>query len=488
MHSKRRRVERVGAPGHGSAASAVQPQISRNTIPYPVNEPGPEPMWTMKPSHHQPPASEFELTHNRPMPLPLAIDVVIGGETHPCRYCGHGQSKVVYTFTDEPKVLKLTKKQDHEPHVCQQLSLDRSAAQPAVKICPTIYAMGRCQEQDRWGKPMAEWFAWLAEYAIPLDKYMQRSNADCKACLKIALYKQVIAAQRGLLFSDNNLFNFGVAEDTVVIIDLGSRCLEEHAIPKLTMNHSAIRSWWMKLALQCKQYEPDELRAIWQYSSNLDQVAQQLCDTRLRPLSNSVEQHVLAITQAPSVWALLEEDPDDNDAIIQWLLEQFLWGEKLTCLKLLQTGETIPLEEGEEQPAHIRLEIVIKLTEQRRSKWIQNPNDILPDETLKFLLDEWKADYKAWMNQASQAQWHQTRPSERHEFERKRFRNFLFKMCGSHELVIFWLRVQASCTSLCIFQEAFGTERNGKDRKATNKELVNRAVEMVRDAQKREDP
>ena len=124
MHSKRPRVERVAAPRHGSAASAVQPQTSRNTIPYPVNELGPEPIWTMKPSHHQPPSSEVELTHTRPMPLPFAIDVVIGGRTHACLYCGHGQSKVVYKLMTLPAVLKFTAEQDHEPHVCQQLSLE----------------------------------------------------------------------------------------------------------------------------------------------------------------------------------------------------------------------------------------------------------------------------------------------------------------------------------------------------------------------------
>ena len=93
-------------------------------------------------------------------------------------------------------------------------------------------------------------------------------------------------------------------------------------------------------------------------------------------------------------------------SIIQWLLEELRWGNMEPMpMKLLQTGETIPVEEGEEQqPAHIRLETLIKVTEQRRSKWIKKPNDILPEQTLKLLLDEWKADYKAWMNPSSQAQ------------------------------------------------------------------------------------
>ena len=62
------------------------------------------------------------------------------------------------------------------------------------------------------------------------------------------------------------------------------------------------------------------------------------------------------------------------------------------------------------------------------------------------------------------------------------FLEFLFKISGSRELVIFWLRVQASWTSLCIFQEAFR-----KDPRSKGRETTNRAVESVRDAQKRED-
>ena len=155
------------------------------------------------------------------------------------------------------------------------------------------------------------------------------------------------------------------------------------------MNTSAIRGWWRKLALQCRPGEPEECRTIWQGSCNLDQVAQQLQHTCL-PVDSAeqpvIEQPAAAITQAPSVWALLGEDPvDDTDDAddstgdaLRWLLDTFLWKD-LACLKLLQTGETIPLEEEEEQLPHIRLEILIKLTQQKRAKWIQNPDDILPD-------------------------------------------------------------------------------------------------------------
>ena len=338
MQSKRPGLERVGGtPRHRSSASAVQPAIFRNIMTDPVNELAPEQIWTIKPSHHQPPSTEFELTNTRPMRLPFAIDLVIGGKIHACLYIGHGQSKVVYRVTDEATVLKLTATKNHEPHVCQQLSFYCSAAKPALKICPTIYTIGRCQEQDQGGRSIGEWFAWLAEYATPLDKYMQRRSVDRKACLKIALYKQVIAAQHGLLLSDNNLFNFGVVDNTVVIIDIGSRCLQPHAIPKSTMNTTAIKKWWHRLVRQCRPGEHEECCAIWQRSTSLDEVAQQLCNTHLRPLStgpviDSVEQPGVAITDGESDVDRRSEsgadfDASESDATTSLVTDEPQWNE-----------------------------------------------------------------------------------------------------------------------------------------------------------------
>ena len=75
------------------------------------------------------------------MPLPFAMNLVKGDKTYFCLYGGHGKSKVVYKITDMESrkvVLKLTAKKDEEPYVYQQLSEDYSAAQPDLKICPTI--------------------------------------------------------------------------------------------------------------------------------------------------------------------------------------------------------------------------------------------------------------------------------------------------------------------------------------------------------------
>ena len=202
----------------------------------------------------------------------------------------------------------------------------------------------------------------------------------------------------------------------------------------------------------------------------LDEVAQKLRYARLRPYDN-VQQPAVGITQAPSAWAILE----GTDALesAQWLLEKYLFG-NLATLKLLQTGEAVPLEQEEVHSASIRLETLIKVTEQRRERWIDTPNDILSDTTFKALYDEWKNDYTSWMNLSTQYEWHRVKKSRR-EALKSRFRNFLFKICGCHDLVIFWLKVPASSMSLRIFKDVY------VDGEEENAIKLNRAVQAVKD-------
>ena len=152
------------------------------------------------------------------------------------------------------------------------------------------------------------------------------------------------------------------------------------------------------------------------------------------------------------MWTMLEETEDLNS--VEWLLNKCLFG-KLAPLKLLQSGVTVPLEDGERQSACSRLETAIKVTVQRRSRYVQNPDDILSEDTVGKLLKQWKDDYRSWMNQASQRDWYRLEVEERHVFERTRFRVFLWKMCGHYDLVRFWLRVPASWMSLRIFKQVY---------------------------------
>ena len=453
-------------------SSAVQPAMT----PDPHHDSLERTCWTITACEDQPLDRVFEKTHTRPCPLPLALDLQINDTVHRCLYIGHGKNKCVYRLTDGgpslgQAVLKLTETEDIEPHLCNQLSklCNPDEDQPTTKMCPDIYGSARCLQLDADKKPVREWFAWIAEYAEPLDKYMQAEethglHVDRKACLKIALYKQILAAKRGLLFADNNLFNFGVIANTVVIIDAGDRDLQPQAITKGNLNYGAIHKWWKKLAWQCKSEDFAECRTIWQYSQSLDEVAEQLkdvclsCDA-LQLENSSVAQPAAAITQTPSVWSLLEpaEDTNGSDGAVQWLLTKCFHG-KLGSLKLLQTGEVIPLENGEFQPPNMRLETLIVLTQERRRRWIRCDEEIMPLRKLQKLLRQWRLDKRSWMSEAGQADWHKHSAECQHHLLRSRFRAFLFHMCGCYELVIFWLRVKPSWHSLCIFYDVFAQE------------------------------
>ena len=491
---KRRLLALTSGRPEVASASAVQPSVPPDALLDPAI-----PIWTIRPSHEQPLSMEFELTHMRPVPLPFAIDLVIEGKRYACMYCGHGQSKVVYrvlTATTTKWVLKLTARMDTEPYVCQKLSAVCGAAQPASKICPAIHGIGRCLEQDECGTPKCKWFGWLADYVTPLDRYIQDPTADREACFKMALYQQVRAAQQGLLLSDNNLMNFGVKGDTVVIIDTGKEPLRRHAISKSDMNTGAIQGWWKMLEWRgSTSVEAARCRAVWRQCCSLEEVARRLCDTRLPPLSTGsalrgVEQPAAAITQAPSVWELLEEQwqlADDDEATddVSWLVAEFMFG-NLAQLKLLRTGETVPLERQTEalkwETPSNRLQTVVQLTQQRRSRWVESPDEILSEENLKGLLAEWKDDWESWMCPSSQLEWHKTEYSKRRTFERSRFRTFLFKMLGSYDLVIFWLRVPASGHSLHIFRKHFEMTAAACCAYPQKEDRMNEAVEAFRQA------
>ena len=156
------------------------------------------------------------------------------------------------------------------------------------------------------------------------------------------------------------------------------------------------------------------------------------------------------------VWELFEDRHFRGHALadVQWLTDNFMH-EDLPTLKLLQTGETVPLKPNETQLPIFRLETIMRLTKQRRSKWIKCPNDVLTVDSLRQAFNDWKDDYKTWMDPWSQVQLCRIHQKKKHEFTRKRFRTSLFKMCGSYEFIVFWIRVRASSTSLRIFRMHF---------------------------------
>lgn len=436
------------------------------------------PYWEFKKSDRTISTQEFEFTHRRQVPLPLAINLTMADKTYECVYMGHGQSKVVYRFIDDEHantVLKLTQRYDSEPDSFMHLSELVSARLPEEKICPRIRGTARCQELDACNKPTREWFGWLAEKTIPLDKYMARLSIiqqynERMVLLKMALYKMVVAGLHGLMLSDNNLFNFGVIDSTVVIIDAGSRQITECETKKSDMNDKCIKRWWYKLRCQCKAEELAQLKTIWTSGCCLEEMAKILQQDLL---SNScidflshdenVTTSDTTMTNAPDVWTMLEHADEDDEGIdietvIEWLCSNCLQGDIAHC-RLEKNGTLTQLEDSEEQMPHLRLQTIIDLTRQKRQPYDRSSDQVLEDEQVQTIISDWKTNHSAWMNETAQSDRVQSKKRKSwHHRKRDRFRTFLYQMAGCYELVIFWLYVPASWRTLRIFYSIYAEE------------------------------
>ena len=145
----------------------------------------PQQIWIIAPSPHQPPATQFELTHNRSMTLPFAIDFVMNGKKHSCLYAGRGQSKTVFRLLDEPKVLKLTLTVDHEPYASRLLAMRCSAEQPgdAIQAFLDDWA-GHCHKEE-YLRAVAD------STPVATEGYERLSQQIWKAKQKITLKKVI---------------------------------------------------------------------------------------------------------------------------------------------------------------------------------------------------------------------------------------------------------------------------------------------------------
>ena len=172
-------------------------------------------LWTIWASHEQVNVPKEKHTHTRKLSLAFTIDgLIMGNRYGKLQYAGHGQSKTVYHLTDN-LVLKLCEKPDHEPQVFKSLE--------ATGVYPIVHASCECQVFDSAGKIYARnWYAWVMDYAKPLDQVLQEHPDTSYFCILGAIHAMVTAHSSEHSLSDNALFNFGMVQDNVVIIDAGS--------------------------------------------------------------------------------------------------------------------------------------------------------------------------------------------------------------------------------------------------------------------------
>ena len=441
--------------------------------------------WRITPSINQVASTP---THTRQLPLPMTLDVDIGGACFKAQYRGHGGTKVVYKLESvrshrfSGKMLKLCQKTDLELELFKQLS--------CTGLYTQIYAESNCAlECNSVGQPGQRWKAWVTDDATPLDQYLKRQQLPQDAaekCIIGAVRCMLHAASYGHTLSDNALFNFGVLVNNIVIIDAGSRELT-NPISKGQFTQTCLKRFWSKVRLVVDQADLINSQSAYRNACNMDEAKNALdqlwfCKTGALVSANcSVEQPALkrstrrgpdgrdgqpvpmqnhgvevdarTINAAcPNVTALLDNVSDES---LIWLTHTLLYG-NLAYYTLSGDGYLVYHRDGERVSADLKLELLIKLTRERRDLICANPSiDILSEGQLSAILTDWKNDYRQWMNSETLSQSYSLTNQQWHQLLRKTFRSFLFHLVGCYEMTIFFLVAPFTVDNLDIFKNAW---------------------------------
>ena len=241
------------------------------------------------------------------------------------QYAGHGQSKIVYRLTDK-LVLKLCEERDQEPEVFQALQ--------ASGVYPKVHAWRQCQVVHSAGRPVRTWHAWVIDYAKPLDQVLKEDPAASKICILGAIHAMVTAHSKDHILSDNALFNFGMVQDNVVIIDAGSR-RKSSKMARGEFNKLVMRRFWSKAEMLVQPTELEVHRQQW-ISAGLDMLTvlqtyekrwQKLCNAEQPfPVLNSLEVPGSSSAEQPGTCPHVASVLDSLDTeTLEWLTETYLW-------------------------------------------------------------------------------------------------------------------------------------------------------------------
>jgi len=196
-------------------------------------------MWQLAPNVSQPTIQSLHLTHDRPLPLPAWNTLHIETRKYRATYAGHGQTKVVYKLSGagnrfDQCILKIIcpGKPDPEIDGMQRLEAVRSTAAMEILSVGNI-----CTPQ------YPSLTAWVTRYAHPLDKFLQTYIAHPPRCILSALLAVLRATECNCLVTDCGFYNFGVFENEVRIIDLGSRGIADERPPKPTITKNFLKKF-----------------------------------------------------------------------------------------------------------------------------------------------------------------------------------------------------------------------------------------------------
>ena len=231
----------------------------------------PAAQWRISASRDQVEVPKHKQTHTRPLQLPFTIDAWILGEYYKRRqYLGHGKSKVCYGLTDT-LVLKLCKEKDQEPELFQELQ--------ASGVYPVVHASGQCRVEDHEGPRLETWHAWVVDQAKPLDQILKENPAASNVCIPGAVRAMLIAHFNNHVLSDNALFNFGMMNNKVVIVNAGSRFGH-----RASFNRKVMVPFWIKAQTVIHPAAPDVYRQEWRVAGEDMVTALQTYETRWQEL------------------------------------------------------------------------------------------------------------------------------------------------------------------------------------------------------------
>ena len=456
-------------------------------------------------------------THTRPVPLPHYVSIETDDPSLTAgHYAGHGQSKICYrlctsiqNWRDAPQVLlKLTPNVDQEPILFAKLPNE---------ISPAVYDHVDCRVYLNKNPHSAEqpviWNAWTTDLALPCDQALEAGNIDLTALVWQTLLCLCLCAHWGLLVTDNALFNFGVLNGRVVLIDAGSRQCEESPVVKTRLTAS-LNKFWYKLNWYVKTPEHRQtaqnvrqhfLDAYWSPQDvSLDQVTQNLrvlCakstlyiarpaapigshSAALPAISPGSAAQPATMPPTPAAKEFLRDRASDvteaDYDMLDWLYDTFLYG-KLgkyvlgECFRIVYDANATP------SPL-TKLEILLRITQVRRETVLGqgtgSKDMILSNAQMKELLDQWKQEYWTWMHQNTQDQWHGTSRQQWHQIQRRAFRTHLWEIIGCYEMTLVFLHAPCNRKNLTIFKN----EWRAWTEEETGEEFVKNVIEAIRTA------
>jgi hypothetical protein len=183
-------------------------------------------------------------------------------------YLGHGLTRTTYSFKED-----LVLKVGNDP---AQLN-EQSLSEQFPEFFPRVYERGEAKFWDEGGKRALTTIEYLvSERVVPLPDALQEAT-DVKKLVMHVMSWLVVCAKNGILTRDAKAPNLGLRNGKVVALDCGAYEVWKYAVPKSRLTRTVMSQFFKSLkGCGVDQTFLDELISIWQQSSNLEQVAQEL--------------------------------------------------------------------------------------------------------------------------------------------------------------------------------------------------------------------